>query len=357
VAVVHQILPNLEYGDAISNYAIVLRRVLRATGRESSIYARFIHPRMQPYGRPIKSMRRLQDRDDVIWIYHYSIGSDITRMLRDLAGPILLIYHNITPPLLTVQADSHVASRYFAGWEDLKTITDVPRLAVGSSEYNRSQLHQIGFPSTEFLPIILNYPAFDRPPDRAVLRQFRDGCVNFLTVSRIYPHKKIEDIIKVFRYYHEYINPQSRLFVVGDSAEMDDYRDQLVQLCQHLSLPNVYFTGKVRMRELLAYYALAHVYLCMSEHEGFCVPLLESMYLGVPIIAHKCTAIGETLGDAGVLFREKRFDEIAEMAHLLVTDEDLRTRIINKQKDRALFFQEDYLITQLNRVLAKTIED
>ena len=167
-------------------------------------------------------------------------------------------------------------------------------------------------------------------------------------------HKRIDDVIKVFHYYHEYINPRSRLFVVGDAKGMEDYQAQLFQFCQNLNIPNVYFTGKVRFRELLAYYRIADIYLCMSEHEGFCVPLLECMYLGVPIITHKCTAIGETMGDAGILVRRKRFDEIAEMAHLLITDEDLRTRVVNKQKDRVLVFQEDYLVTQLNRILVNS---
>lgn len=357
MAVVHQILPNLEYGDAISNYAILLRRVLRRMGHRSEVFARFIHPKMRRYAKPLKGVRRFAECNDTIWIYHYSIGSEITRMVRDLAGPLILIYHNITPPLLTVHADGHMASRSHAGWEDLKTLTDLPRIAVGVSEYNRSQLSQIGFRNTAVLPIILDYSVFDRTPKRAIVNKYRDGGVNFLTVSRIYPHKKIDDVIKVFHYYNEYINPRSRLFVVGDAKGMEDYQAQLFQFCRDLNISNVHFTGKVRLRELLAYYRIADVYLCMSEHEGFCVPLLECMYLGVPVITHKCTAIGETMGDAGILVRRKRFDEIAEMAHLLVTDKDLRTRVINKQKDRVLAFQEDCLVTQLNRILVNSQRD
>lgn len=354
MAVVHQILPNLEYGDAISNYAILLRGVLGRMGHRSKVFARFVHPKMGRHAKPLKGIRRYADRRDVVWIYHYSIGSEITRLVRDLAGRIILIFHNITPPLLTVHADGDIASRSHAGWEDLKTLTDLPRVAVGSSEYNRSHLTQLGFRNTDILPIILNYRAFDRQPKRSIIHKYRDGTVNFLTVSRIYPHKKIEDVIRVFHFYNEYINPNSRLFVVGDPQGMEDYAEQLFHFCQNLTIRNIYFTGKVRFRELLAYYNIADVYVCMSEHEGFCVPLLECMYLGVPILAHKCTAIGETLGDAGILVRQKRFDDIAEMAHLLVSDEDLRTRVINKQKDRALVFQEDYLTTQLNRILVNS---
>jgi len=126
--------------------------------------------------------------------------------------------------------------------------------------------------------------------------RYRDGAVNFLTVGPVYPHKKIEDVVRVFQYYHEYVNPRSRLLVVGDSKGMEDYQRQLLQFASALGLSNVHFAGKAPFRDLLAYYQIADVYLCMSEHEGFCVPLLESMTFGVPVIANMCTAIAETLG-------------------------------------------------------------
>jgi len=352
VAVVHQLLPNLEYGDAISNYAILLRRLLRGMGHRSRIYARFVHPKMRRHAWSLKRACRLAQDGSVIWIYHYSIHSEITRMVRDFSGPIILVHHNITPPLFAAATDGHMASRFHAAREDLKTIADLPRIAVGVSEYNRAQLVELGFRHTDILPIILDLPQFERPPKRAIINKYRDGGVSFLTVGRVQPNKKIEDDIRVFHYYHEYINARSRLFVVGDAKGMEDYQERLLQFCRDFSIPNVHFTGKVGFRELLAYYRIADVYLCMSEHEGFCVPLLECMHLGIPIIAYKCAAIGETLGDAGILVRQKRFAEIAEMAHLLIADKDLRARVIAKQKERALFFHENYLIAQLKRVLA-----
>jgi glycosyltransferase involved in cell wall biosynthesis len=353
VAVVHQILPNLEYGDAISNYAILLRRVLRSMGHRSRLYVCHIHPKFYFQAWPFKAIQRLAKNEDITWIYHYSIGSEITQIARNLLGRIVLLFHNITPPLLTVQAQSHLTSYSHAGLEDLKTIIALPRVAIGSSEYNRAQLAKIGFRNTDVLPVVLDYARFDRPAKRSIVSAYRDGGVNFLTVGRIVPHKKIEDVIRIFHYYHECINPHSRLFVVGDPKGMEAYQARLIQLCRALNLSNVHFTGKVRFRELLSYYRIADVYLCMSEHEGFCVPLLECMYLGVPIIANLCTGIGETMGDAGILVRQKRFDEIAEMAHLLISDKDLRARVIQKQKERTRFYSEEHLVRQLNAILVK----
>ena len=356
MAIVNQILPNLEWGDAISNYAILLGRVLRRLGHRSRIYARFIHPRFYFRARSLGAVRRLAGHPDIVWLYHYSTGSEATRAVRNLAGRVVLLFHNITPPSLIAQTGASQAAQLHAAGEELKSLVGLPRVAAASSEFNRSRLTDLGFPDVELLPIILDYGRYDRASKRSIAASYRDGGVNFLTVGRVAPHKKIEDVIRIFRDYHETINPHSRLFVVGNAKETEEYRERLVEFCRNLTLSNVYFTGKVPFRELLAYYRIADVYLCMSEHEGFCVPLLESMILGVPVIAHLCTAVGETLGDAGILVREKRFDEIAEMAHLLVSDKELRARVINKQRERAHFFNEDSLVRQLNRILARARE-
>jgi glycosyltransferase involved in cell wall biosynthesis len=356
VAVVHQILPHLEWGDAISNYAILLRNVLRNMGHRSRIYARFIHPRMYLKARPLGAVRRLAGDENIVWMYHYSTASEITRMVRNLSGRMVLLYHNITPPTLTLPRDGLSAARSHAAGEELKSLTDLPRVAVGDSEYNRTHLVELGFRNTEVLPIILDYGRYSRAPRRSIVARYRDGGVNFLTVGRVVPHKRIEDVIRVFHRYREGVNSHSRLFVVGDTEGMREYAERLSQFCRILNLSNVFFTGKVSFRTLLAFYRIADVYVCMSEHEGFGVPLLESMYLGVPIIANLCTAVGETMGDAGILVREKRFEEIAEMAHLLVTDSELRARVIAKQKERARFFSEDYLAGRLNHILARARE-
>ncbi len=351
MATIHQILPNLEFGDAIGNFALLLRRVLRQMGHRSSIYARFIHPRLRWHARSLRAARRLFSRPDVIWIYHYSTASEITPMIRTAAGPLGVIYHSVTPPALTLDGAGALAARCHIAEDDLCSLAVVARMAAGVSEYDRAQLVAAGFRAPEVLPIVLDDARFSVKPNPSILRRYNDGYVNFLTVSRVVPHKKIEDVIGVFHYYHEAIQPRSRLLVVGDLRAAPAYTEQLAGFCRYLGLRDVCFTGKVAQRDLVALYRTAHVYLCMSEHEGFCVPLLESMTLGVPVIAYKCAAVAETLGDAGVLVREKRFDEIGEMAHLLVSDLALRRRIIEKQRQRAANFREDALRDTLARLI------
>ena len=348
---VHQLLPNMEYGDAISNYALILQQLLSQNGRPSSIFAQHIHRQLSRRARPLSALGRAAEQVGTVWLYHHSTASEIPRQLRELKGRVVLIYHNITPPNLSHGGDDFQAARLSSGMEDLRSLLDLPVLAVGVSGHNQEQLRRIGFPRTETMPIAIDLQQFSHKPQARLVRQLNDGKVNFISVGRLCPHKKIEDVIRVFHYYHHLINSDSRLFVVGDRQEANRHFSELAQLCQRLELPEVNFTGRVRFSELIAYYQTAHVYLCMSEHEGFCVPLLEAMHLGVPIIAYNAAAVGETLGNAGVLFNEKKHAEIAELAHLLVTDDQLRARVIEQQRTRALAFKPEALAAKLEHVL------
>jgi glycosyltransferase involved in cell wall biosynthesis len=164
---------------------------------------------------------------------------------------------------------------------------------------------------------------------------FDDEKTNFLFVGRIIPNKRFEDLIKVFHVYQKYIDPNCRLLLVGESKGFERYFDALVRTMDELELKDVVFTGHVDTDDLAAYYQLADLFLCLSEHEGFCVPLIEAFRFGVPVMAFEAGAVPETLGGAGILIREKRLDEIAEMAHLLVHDSSLREKVVAGQ-DRVL---------------------
>jgi glycosyltransferase involved in cell wall biosynthesis len=160
---------------------------------------------------------------------------------------------------------------------------------------------------------------------------FDDDKTNFLFVGRIIPNKRFEDLIKVFFIYQQYIDPNCRLLLVGESKGFERYFDALVRYVDELELKDVVFTGHVDTDDLAAYYRSADLFLCLSEHEGFCVPLIEAFRFGVPVMAFEAGAVPETLGGAGILIREKRFEEIAEMAHLLVHDSKFREKVVAGQ--------------------------
>jgi glycosyltransferase involved in cell wall biosynthesis len=289
-------------------------------------------------------------------IYHYGLYTLSVRYYQVTRGRRLFIYHNITP------------ARYFRGWDrEQELLCDVGRrtlsslvdcdLALGDSDFNRRELLTAGFTKekTGVLPIFLPQEHFDAiPTDHHLLEQLRDTeSVNFLTVGRVVPNKAIEDVIRIFYVYHGAINPHSRLYIVG-SRYLPTYDIALDALVMDLGLNGaVVFARRVSDVALKTYYQAADLYLMASHHEGFCLPLVESMYFGVPILARKAAATPETLGEAGVLFTDLGYEQVAEMAHLLLTDDALRRQIIRKQKERLHELRPEQAEAALRRVLAR----
>lgn len=347
---VHQMAYGMMMGDAIANHALEIDARLRAWGYETAIYAQHVAPEMVGRVRSDADFApHLHARDDLL-IYHYSIYSPNTRLFRAARGRRLLIYHNITPPHFFRRWDAGQALLCEAGRRALHTLRDCD-LALGDSEFNRQELIEAGFSpeATGVLPIFL-----PKLPDAPRARAGDSGTVNWLTVGRVVPNKAIEDVIRIFYVYHRFINAHSRLDIVG-SRYLPTYDAQLDRLVAGLGLAEcVVFVGRVSDAELAAYYRAADLYVSASFHEGFCVPLIECMHFGVPILARKAAATPETLGDAGVLFTDLGYDRVAEMAHLLTTDRGLRQRVIQKQKERLQALGPDRveaaLVQALNRL-------
>jgi glycosyltransferase involved in cell wall biosynthesis len=242
-----------------------------------------------------------------------------------------LIYHNITPAHWFTEFHPHLVGLCHHGRRELAAFRKRTRLALGDSEFNRSELESMGFQPTGVLPLLLNRRQLEVPPNPVVRRMFDDGKTTLLFVGRTLPNKRIEDVIKVFCIYQRYIEPDSRLILVGESHGFERYFDSLVRLVDDLALEDVVFTGHVDTDDLVAYYEVADVFLSMSEHEGFSAPLVEAFRFGLPVMAFDAGAVAETLGGAGVLIEEKRFAEIAEMTYLVVHDQALRKRIVTGQ--------------------------
>ncbi len=325
--------------------------MLRQWGHDSRIFAEHIQEKMRPYA---KSYTKLKGRHlrNALLIYHFSVGSKVSEFVRSLPNPKILIYHNITPGDFYNGYEPYIQDILNRGRDELKLFVNLCDLALGDSEFNRLELEEAGFQPTGVLPIILNFDKYIMPPDPAILTRYHgDGYKNILFVGRIAPNKKQEDVIHAFSLYKRYVNPRSRLFLVG-MAGLERYDWMLDEFVRQLAVEDVHFAGVVSDAELLAYYHIADVLLCMSEHEGFCVPLVEAMHFEIPILAYHSSSIPYTLDDSGVLFHEKRYDELVEMLDLLLEDQNLRKRIIQAQQQRLEFFQKP----RLEQVLKTYIE-
>ena len=345
----HQLVPNLAFGDAISQQAMTLRRMFRAMGIRSEIYSENVDVQLGGEARPV---RRLRDEvGDAVVMFHFSIGSEVADLFRLLPNRRALVYHNITPPEFFRGVNPQVAALCARGREELRALRSHCQVALADSEFNRRELAELGFDRTAVLPILLDPDRYAMAPVAALENPYRDGHVNFLHVGRLVPNKRIEDILKVFYFYRRRINPDSRLFLVGIDTDMEIYAVGLRQMIHDLGISGVAFPGRVSQRELVSYYRLAHVYLCMSEHEGFCAPLVEAMYLGVPVIAYASSAVPETLGDAGALVLRKNFPEIAELAALICEDTSLRATMVAAGRERAAQFLPERVQPRLTELV------
>jgi glycosyltransferase involved in cell wall biosynthesis len=339
---IHQILPTFRREDAIGNHTIEIQRILRNLGYKSMIFADDIHDSVRSLAKSYKKLKGWKLRDAII-IYHFSVGSDVSEFVKSLPNKKILIYHNITPAHFLRGYDDFVKEILEQGRGELKLFVDVCDLALGDSEFNRLELEEMGFKSTGVLPIILNFDKYDNLSDPRIINRFNDEYKNIIFVGRVVPNKCQEDIILAFYMYKTYINPKSRLFLIGMQG-IERYDFMLEELISHLQLDDdVHLTGLVTDEELAAYYKIADLLLCMSEHEGFNVPMLEAMHANIPILAYNATSIPYTLDGAGVLINKKNYEEIAEIMDLLMEDQTLRSRILENQRKRLPFFQKPRL--------------
>jgi len=349
----YHLVPAIMPGDAISSSVLALHRSARARGYNSRVFARWIDPSMRGQVFPLE---RCQPRNGDILLYHFGLGSELTDfVIKRGRVRLVLIYHNLTPPRYFRYEDPLLAQLLQVGKDQLAQLRGLVDLAIADSNYSARELSAIGYSNLAVVPPVYLDDKYEIPPDKATLERFADGKTNLLFVSRIAPNKKQEDVIKVFHFYRQ-INPDSRLLLVGPLGVTKVYYRWLLDLVDYLDLSNVHFTDRVSQEELNAYYRLADVFVSMSEHEGFGVFLVESMYFDLPIVAYKKTAVPETLGQAGVLVREKDFPVVAEVIHLLVRNQDFREAILETQRQRLQDFTKEKVEARFWGSLAPLLE-
>lgn len=345
---------DLVTGDAVSGDCLEMQAILHKWGFPVEIYVERVVDQLRDRVRLFNEYREVENE---LIIFHYSTWSQMADFLRSQdRRNILMKYHNITPPEFFRGANPQAEELTRVGREALASFGHGTVLAIGDSEFNRKELAAAGLRDTGVLPILIGFQALDGDKNKEILRIFEDDWVNLLFVGRVAPNKRQEEVLKVFHYYRR-INPRSRLFFVGAQDVSHAYRSWLGGLAESLGLASdVHFTGHTSQVDLRSYYQLADVFVCMSEHEGFGVPLIESMHLGIPVIAYASTAIPDTVGTGGVLVRRKNYRAIAEMIHLLVEDEEFRRRQITAGREQALTFSRGSVERQFAEHLEQALK-
>jgi glycosyltransferase involved in cell wall biosynthesis len=326
---IHQVLPNLDYGDAISNQAILLKRLLRSKGFQSEIFVRYFHYKVM---HECKLFKPESIDPSALLIYHHSIGTDLTNFVLTHPAPKMLVYHNITPYEFYAPYDEKKAGILRRGRAEFSNLTNYFDLAVGDSEYNTAELVKFGFQKTQVMPICVEPSKWNFAPDRNTVL-FMQGKKNILFVGRLAPNKKQNDLIRVFKHINE-IDPNTRLWLVGQEQPGCLFARELKELIQGLGLQySVFLTGAVEEAALHAFYKNADLFMSLSEHEGFCVPLIEAMWFDVPVLAYAGSAVSETMKESAFLITDKSdYEQVAKLACAALNEETLRQAMISHQR-------------------------
>ena len=350
--IVNQWVPAAHRGDAVGDNARTLRDVIRRLGHQSDIFALSIDDDLEGDVRP---WAHPNARQGDVTILHFAMPSPMTAALATLPGTRVLCYHNVTPPSFFAPFDAGLAGLTARGRIELATLVGRVDLALGVSDYNRRELETLGFTPTGVLPLLLDTARLtSAAPVPAIERLLQDGLVNILFVGRLAPNKKIEDHIRLAEHYKRYVDVYYRFIFVGKYDAVPQYYDAVRGLIAEYRMlsDRFWFPGPASNDELAAYYRNAHAYVSLSEHEGFCAPLVEAMTMDVPVLAYGAAAVPETLGGAGVCFTPKDLEWAAELLGALVYDLPFREQVIAGQRARVRAFGRDRIEPQIRETLA-----
>ena len=338
---IDQVIPTLASRDAIGGHTMQLRDLLRARGYASDIYFGNASADRLDDGYPVD---RLGDRPAAgrVLLYHLSIGSPVSDVFRERPERKFVNYHNITPADLLEPWVPYVGDEVRRGRAQLAELAAVTEFAVADSRYNEDELVAAGYASTTTSSLLLDLDGFGGSPDPALAARLAaakaSGGADLLFVGKVSPHKGQDDLVKALAAYRRAYDPQARLHIVG-GAISEEYQTAVERFAAELGLADaVEIAGSITHEELIAYYAGCDVFLCLTNHEGFCVPLLEAMYHRLPIVTWACTAVPETVGDAGLVLADKQPARVAAAIDRVVRDGHLRDELARAAAERVAWF-------------------
>ncbi len=336
---INQFLPAFHYGDAIGFEALSLKKFFLSKGIKSEIYAFHIDSTLSSEA---KYFEEYEDKND-IKIYHFAVPSSLTDFFISSKGKKILIHHNITPYKFFFKFRKDLFRIGYYGRKELNYLKSSISLAIGDSEYNRRELEEIGFTKTATFPLMIDFSKYHKKTVPILEKIFKDGKLNIITVGRIVSNKKYEDIIKIFFYLKKYVHQDSRLIIVGNTNSDKKYYYALLDYINFffLTTKDVFFTGHIPYDELLTYYQISDIFISASEHEGFCLPLVESMVYEVPVIAYNSTAIPYTLGEAGIKINTKNPALVGELLYEIWKNRELNAKIVFLQNKRLEKIKEE----------------
>jgi glycosyltransferase involved in cell wall biosynthesis len=342
---IHQVLVTASPGDAITNSALELRKLLRQVG-PSEVFARYIHPDLAD------EVRRLDDYDrhranwtpNDLLLFHASIGEPhVYSFISERPERLVLVYHNISPAAPFLPYDPAFAGLLEAGRQELAALRDRAVLALADSQFNADELVELGYRDVRVARLIIDVDRLRQiEPDPQMVKWLDriEGPV-LLFVGQLLPHKRPDLLLKAFHVLVTYLVPDAHLLMVGTNR-LPGYAEALELFRRELNLGAASFRGSLSDPAWAAHFRRADLFVTASEHEGFLVPLIESFAFDVPTIARAHAAIPETMGDAGVLLPPED-DPIlmAEAMAEVLGDPALRASLVARGRKRLEVFDPD----------------
>lgn len=351
--VIHQLVAGFRRGDAISNEALLIRDLLAAHGVQSDIFcpASNASPEDRALTKDIETLAAEVRPEDTA-LLHLSIGSRCNTVFPALKCRRIILYHNVTPPAFFERLQPATAQILDSGLREVKALARAADGVWADSAFNAEELRAMGYENPRVLPLIIDENFGSSAVDETMRdRLARKGLVNLLFVGRVAPNKRHDALLRVFHAYQTTVNPASQLVIAGGSDGMEAYKSLLLGTVNTLMLRNVIFTKFVTPPELAACYATASAFVCMSDHEGFCAPLLEAMAWRVPVFANAAGAVPETLDGAGVLFGGAGPEHVAEAIGRVISDPGLRAAVVAGQDERLARFRARDVWAELSSAL------
>ncbi len=352
---IDQVLPSIVERDAVSHHTLEAQRVLHSMGFVSEIYACSMGPGLAARVHRLSDLPR--EESERQWVcYQASIGSPAADVVASHPGLKLVDYHNISPSELIGPWMPQLGEEARLGRKQLAELAPVVELGFADSEFNRMELDAAGYRHTRVAPLMVDTANFYSPPDERVVDRLAAaralGGHDWLFVGQMLPHKAHHDAIKALACARKMFDPKARLHLVGRES-CAAYGDALRRFVSALGLTSaVEFVGSISPGELSAYYSSADVLVCCSDHEGFCVPLLEAMHHRLPVVAYGAAAVPETLGDAGIVLPSKSPVLVATAVQRVLTDHKLHDALVSAGLTRTRSFTAE----GARRAFAQAIE-
>jgi len=344
---VHHFVATYEPG-AVGGHIQELQRLCHDQGWESEVFTE--HLRGLP-GRDYRDYARIAGDDDLL-VYHTAIGSPVSDYVEARAERLVVDHHNLTPVTHFAPWEPAMVHGLAWGRAQLGSMAGRATLGIGDSTYNAGELRDLGYQRTTVVPILMDLAQLERECDDELAARLRSEGPAWLFVGRIAPNKAHHDLLKAFAAYRRVYDASARLRIVGGSAS-DRYVDALKAFTSALQLDDaVSFVGAVSDAELAAHYRAAAAYVSLSDHEGFCVPLLEAMHNDLPVVAYASSAVPETLGAGGLCLDTKEPARVAAAVHRVMTDAPLRAALVSAGRRQLATF--DLPVTRQRMVDALT---